>query len=180
MKPIRRTLSVATLVLGLCASLSAAAQYQWLDANGRKVFSDQPPPASVPAKKILQQPGKGAGATAVSTRADADSAAQTDQAPALAVKAQSAAGKDKPVDKELEAQKKQAEDAEAARKKVAFEVHAKAQAESCERAKRAKASLDSGLRIGTTNAKGEREVMDDAARMVETKRVQGIMQADCK
>ncbi|MBK6368163.1 MAG: DUF4124 domain-containing protein [Polaromonas sp.] len=31
--------------------LPAAAQYQWIDANGRKVYSDQPPPASVPAKK---------------------------------------------------------------------------------------------------------------------------------
>lgn len=185
MKPIRLIFSATTVLISLFTSLSATAQYQWIDANGSRVFSDQPPPASVPAKKILQQPGKVAATTVVSTEADVDSAVKTDNASALAAKAKPAAGKetvgkDKPVDKELEAKKKQADDLEAAKKKAEEEKQTKAKAENCERAKRSKASLDSGVRIGVTNAKGEREVMDDAARMVETKRVQGIIQADCK
>lgn len=185
MKPTRLTFSATTLLISLLMSLPATAQYQWIDANGSRVFSDQPPPASVPNKKILQQPGKAAATTAVSKEADTDSAAKTDKASAPAALAKPAAGKeivgkDKPVDKELEAKKKQADDAEAAKKKAEMEAQAKAKADNCERAKRAKTSLDSGVRIGTTNAKGEREIMDDAARTVETKRVQGIIQSDCK
>ena len=38
-------------------ALGAAAQWQWIDKDGRKVFSDRPPPAEVPAKSILKQPG---------------------------------------------------------------------------------------------------------------------------
>jgi hypothetical protein len=30
------------------------------------------------------------------------------------------------------------------------------------------------------NAKGERIIMDEAARMVETKRIEGILAADCR
>jgi membrane protein involved in colicin uptake len=74
-------------------------------------------------------------------------------------------------DKELEEKKKQAEAAEAAKKKADQERVAKIRAENCERAKKAKASLDSGVRIATTNAKGERDYMTDAARAAESKRL---------
>ncbi|MEK9952912.1 MAG: DUF4124 domain-containing protein [Curvibacter sp.] len=37
------------LVLAGCLyALSASAQWQWLDKDGRRVFSDRPPPAEVP------------------------------------------------------------------------------------------------------------------------------------
>ena len=164
-------------------SLSAVAQYQWIDANGRKVYSDQPPPTSVPSKKILQQPGKAASSSSAvinddPTAGTAGPAALANPATAdtVAPAKKEAAGKDK----ELEAKKKLAEDAEAAKKKTEQEANAKAKAYNCERAKRSKASLDSGVRIATTNAKGERIIMDDAARTVESKRIEGIMAADCK
>ena len=57
---------------------------------------------------------------------------------------------------------------------------AQVRAENCARAKQAKASLDSGVRMAVTNAKGEREIMDDAARAAESKRIQGIIASDCK
>ena len=152
------------------------AQYQWIDANGRKVFSDQPPPASVPAKKVLQQPNKAAAKAAVSDQADVDASAKTD----AAAPAVPAVAKTKPVDKELEAKKKQAEDELAAKKKADLEAQTKAKIENCARAKSAKAGLDSGLRINQINAKGEREVMDDAAKAAEIKRVQSIIESDCK
>lgn len=155
------------------------AQYQWIDANGRKVFSDQPPPASVPAKKIVQQPGKNTTPTAISTEADTDTNAKAVAAPTAAPSAPAAA-KVKPVDKELEAKKKQADDELDAKKKVEQEAQTKAKIENCARAKSAKAGLDSGLRISQINAKGEREVMDDATKAAEIKRIQGIIESDCK
>jgi hypothetical protein len=40
--------------------------------------------------------------------------------------------------------------------------------------------LEAGLRISRTNATGEREVLDDAARASELKRVQSQIDNDCK
>lgn len=175
MKPIRllRLLFSAAAFFICTASM---AQYQWIDANGRKVFSDQPPPASVPARKIVQQPGKAVPAI-VSTEADTDAGTKSDATPAATAPA---AAKPKAVDKELEAKKKQADDELAAKKKADQEALTKARIENCARAKSAKAGLDSGLRINQINTKGEREVMDDATRAAETKRVKSIIESDCK
>jgi hypothetical protein len=83
------------------------------------------------------------------------------------------------LDKELEAKKKAAADAELARKKADEDRMAKSRAENCARARQALATMDSGVRVGRVNASGEREIMDDASRAVETKRIQGIMASDC-
>ena len=83
------------------------------------------------------------------------------------------------MDKELEAKKKQAADAEAAKKKTEEEKITKAKIENCARAKQAKATMDSGVRIGRVNVAGEREVMDDVARAAEVKRIQAVMATDC-
>ena len=99
----------------------------------------------------------------------------TTPAPAPALAASKPAG-----DKTLEAKKKQAEEAEAAKRKAEEERIAKAKAENCTRAKQAKATFDSGVRVSRTNANGEREVLDDAARAAETQRIQGIIDSDCK
>ena len=95
-------------------------------------------------------------------------------------KAQASAPKVTGKDKQLEEKKKQAETAEAEKKKAEEEKVAKVRADNCARAKRAKADMDSGVRIARTNDKGEREVMDDAARAVESKRLEGIVASDCK
>jgi hypothetical protein len=36
------------------------------------------------------------------------------------------------------------------------------------------------LRISQTNAKGEREILDDAQRAAEVKRIEKIIASDCK
>lgn len=86
-------------------------------------------------------------------------------------------------DEQLEAKKKQAEkqaqEAAQAKKKAEDDRIASARAGNCERAKRAKATLDSGVRIATTNAKGEREIMDDKARAAELQRIDGVIRSDC-
>lgn len=156
------------LIAALCAvPLLASAQYQWIGKDGRKVFSDQPPPADIPAKNIVRRPAGSAPAAVSSTSAPADAPAAN--APKLTGK-----------DKDLEEKKKKAEAADAEKKKAEQDKAAKARAENCERAKQAKATLDSGVRIVTTNASGEREYMDDSGREAEYKRLQSIMSSDCK
>lgn len=171
-------------LITLASVLPVMAQYQWIDANGRKVFSDQPPPANISGKSILQEPRKlkvdDVKANTGKSSVDGIGGGTTNESTKPATNKPEALQKIVGKDKDLEAKKKQADDAEAAKKKAEDDKLAKAKADNCERAKRAKASLDSGVRIATTNSKGEREFMDEAARMVETKRIQGIMQADCK
>jgi hypothetical protein len=164
---------VTLLGLALAAPALCLAQWQWIDKDGRKVYSDQPPSADVPANKILKQPsGKGGRSVAVSEPAPQVAAS----APARpAASGPKLSGKDK----ELEEKKKLADAAAAEKKKAQEEEIAKARTENCERAKRAKATYDSGARVAQVNAKGEREYMDDAARAVETKRLQGVIARDC-
>ena len=165
-------MKVARLFLfgaALLVSVAASAQYQWIDKDGRRVFSDRAPPADVPAKNILQEPRSAPAAPSEPVAAPEPTAAT---APASAPP--------QTEDKALEAKKQQAEAAEQARKKAEEAKQTAAQADNCQRARNAKATLDSGLRMVRVNDKGEREVLDDAQRAAELKRVNAVIAADCK
>lgn len=162
-------LKALVLVVGCVLSLGASAQWQWLDSSGSKVFSDRPPPPDIPAKNILRQPGGSAKAKALVVTEAAAPVAPAASAPKISG-----------TDKALEEKKKQAEDAEAAKRKAESEKIAAAKAENCQRARQSKASFDSGMRIARVNDKGEREILDDAARAAESKRLQGVIASDCQ
>lgn len=175
--------SLLLLIAAWTLSLSAAAQWQWIDKDGRKVFSDRPPSADIKEKDILKQPGgKGRAAVVVVPAEASEAAAAVGAAPAKA--AASAAKANAPKlsgkDSALEEKKKKLEQEEAAKKKAEEEKVATARADNCERAKKAQSSFQSGVRVSTVNAKGEREIMDDNARAAESKRLQTIIDSDCK
>lgn len=178
MKPILRSI---VLIAAVLLSTGALAQWQWQDKDGRMVFSDRAPPPGVPDKNILKRPG---GPRAVTPLAAVDSGDATPPAaPANAAAGpQSAASAPKisGVDKELAEKKKKAEQEEAAKRKADEDKAAKVRADNCERAKQAKANLDSGVRLSRINPQGEREVMDDAARAVESVRIQSVIASECK
>ncbi|MDB5891436.1 MAG: hypothetical protein JWP47_2267 [Polaromonas sp.] len=169
--------SLVLMIAGTAFSLSAMAQWQWIDKDGRKVFSDRSPPADIQEKNILKRP---AGSVRPTAQPAADETmakpAPAGSAPLAKASAPKLTGKDA----ELEAKKKQAEDQEAAAKKAQEDKIAKARAENCDRAKSGMATLKSGVRMVGTNAKGEQEVFDDARRAAETKRVQEIIDSNCK
>ena len=83
-------------------------------------------------------------------------------------------------DPALEAKKRQAEAADAAKRTAEEEKVAALRADNCVRARRSKASYDSGARIAQANEKGEREFLSDAQRAAESRRLQGIIDTDCK
>lgn len=166
------------LLAGWTFALSAAAQWQWVGKDGRKVFSDRPPPSDIQDKDILKQPGGRRGAKAAVAPAQPAEAVSPVATATPAVKANTPkiSGKDA----ELEAKKKKLEEEEAAKKKAEEEKVTKARADNCERTKKAMVTIQSGVRISTTNTKGEREIMDDNARAAESKRLQAIVDSDCK
>ena len=167
------------LVLGCVVALplSASAQWQWIDKDGKKVFSDQAPPPDIPEKNILRRVGPPP--VARSTANPNVDAAPAEGAADAAPKA-AAAPKPTGVDKELEEKTKKAEADEKARQAAEAAKVAKAKADNCALARQGKATVDSGIRIAKVNAKGEREIMDDSARAAEQKRIQSVIDSDCK
>ena len=164
------------MVWGVCVlPLVANAQWQWLDRDGKKVFSDQPPPIDVPEKNIVRRPGSPSARPAVAP-APADPAAAVPEA----ARSPASAAKPSGVDKELEEKTRKAEEAEKARQAAEAQKVAKAKADNCNRARQGKATFDSGMRVARVNAQGEREVMDDKARATEQQRLQSIIDSDCK
>jgi hypothetical protein len=174
MNNIRRFVIAAACFM----SVAASAQWQWVDKDGRKVFSDRAPPADVLEKNIVKRPGVRA-----TLEPSSDNVLQSRQngstagapTPPTAANVPQLSG----VDKELAEKKKQAEQAEMAKRKAEDEKRLQARQENCSRAKQAKATYDSGVRMAMTNEKGEHEILDDAARASETKRIQTIIESDC-
>lgn len=173
-----------TCTLALAAvtfALSAVAQWQWTDKDGRKVFSDRPPPSDILEKNILKRPGGLTAAPAASpTLLQGEELTPEPAVTATPAAPKVSAPKLPAKDAQLEARKKLAENEEATKKKAAEEKAVQARGENCERAKKALATMQSGMRVSRTNAQGEREFMDDNARAVEIKRLQGIADNDCK
>ena len=170
-----KLIRVLSLGLALLPAL-ACAQWQWIDKDGRKVFSDRSPPSDIPARNILKQPGGKAQPVPAEAEAPADvTAAGGTPVSKVVANVPKISGKDAA----LEEKKKAAEQEESAKKKVAEEKFAKDKADNCERTKKSLQMYTSGQRIRTTNAKGEPEFMSDDQRAAETKRLQAIT-ADCK
>lgn len=162
-----RTVVTLLLMAATALPLPSVAQWMWRDANGKPVYSDRPPPPDVPEQRVLQRPS---------------TAPRSPQPPADP--AASAAPSSQPTppsgtDKELEQRRQQAEAAEAAKQKAAQQAQAKVRADNCARARQAQANLDSGMRIARTNAQGEREFLDDAARAAEARRAQDVIAREC-
>jgi len=176
LKLVSRTLILA--VAGGSFALSAFAQWQWIDKDGRKVFSDRSPSADVPEKNILKRP---ANAKILAAPVTNDDPAVTGPEPGVSptVKKNGNAPAISGKDAQLEAKKKQAEDEVAAKRKADEERIAKTKADNCERATKGIANLQSGNRISLTNAKGEQEVLDDKGRASEISRLQSAAEANC-
>jgi len=157
----------------LAAPSAWAQQWQWLDHNGNKVFSDRAPPADIPDNKILQQP-RGTPARPAMMETNADPSAENPAAE------ESAAPKISGLDKELEQAKAKADAEEAAKKKKEEAERAKLRAENCKAARSAKTTLQSGQRISHINDKGEKVIMDDATRKARLRQAEKIIASDCK
>jgi hypothetical protein len=152
----------AFLLAAACGvSMTAAAQWQWLDKDGHKVFSDRAPPPEVLEKDILKRPAP--------------------RIPASAPASQLEAGVPKVsgVDKDLMEKRKKADEAEANRRKAEQDKFLLAKVENCKRARQVKTRYESGQPIAHTNEKGERELLDAAGRATEIKRLDAIIESDC-
>lgn len=177
----------AALLAGSALLLSAlaapvAAQWAWRDTNGRTVYSDQPPPATVRKDQILRQPG--GGVIAAPAPGAAPGAAPTTgsgaAAPAAAnAKAAAPTGPKTVAEREQEFRKRQHERADAEKKAADEQALAARKQDECNRARGYLRQLEDGVRIARTDAQGNREILDDAARNAEIGRARDLIKANC-
>lgn len=173
------TALVLALALGASAAVFAqAARFEWTDASGQKVFSDRPPASGADVKNFIDHrpPTPRERPASLAEAASAAAAAQASNNTANTA----AAGQQPGVDPALEANKRQAEEAEAAQKQAAEQQREAQRRENCQRARDAKATLDSGQRVARINDKGERVIIDDEYRTVEQKRLQQLISENCQ
>lgn len=146
---------ITLLFVGLIAASPALAQvYQYKDAAGRTVYTDQPPAGA--ATKSRSGSGDAAGASAAPS--ESKSAA----------------------DKELEFRKRQKEQQEASTKREKEAANKAARMEDCERARKNLRIFESGERVATRDEKGERVFLDDDQRAAEAEKARKAVADLCR
>ena len=138
--PPSRIAPLACVAAGvlMLAFPAAATLYKWTDANGRVVYSDQPPPGKTEVK-TLQGPPPPANPAAAKELAT----------------------------KELEYKQRQLETIEADKKADKDRTAVKELTENCRQVKGSLDQLGSDVPLYRVNEKGERVAMDDTARRAE-------------
>jgi hypothetical protein len=145
--------AIAVFAAGLASTPALAALYKWTDANGRVIYSDQPPPGNVKVETINAPPPP----------------------------ANPGAGKDLAA-KDAELRKAKLARAEEEAKAAKARVESNEQRENCERARGQMFTLANSNQVVlySTNAQGERVLMDDAARLRERQRLDAWIRDNCK
>ncbi|MGQ0651284.1 MAG: DUF4124 domain-containing protein [Betaproteobacteria bacterium] len=121
----------------LAAFGATAQQYKWVDQNGKVQYGDLPPPG-VKATPLKSPPGPASGA-APEGKKDA-----------------------KKLSPEQAFQKRQKDEQERQAKAEKEKSEAATKSANCESARANLRTLESGQRVSSTNAAGERVFMDDA------------------
>lgn len=155
-----KTSRLLALCLGIAIALPGAAlaqAYKWRDEKGGMVFSDTPPPPSIPRANILQAPkGK------IPAAAPAPGAAATGS-PAVNAATGPAAPKTV-AEREADFKKRQLADQKKAKEEGEKSEQEQQRKAACESQRQNLTSLESGQRIVRTDSKGERYFVEDEQR----------------
>jgi hypothetical protein len=151
----------------LLASAAGAQAYKWVDKNGRVQYGDSPP-AGVHATP-MRPPSRTAAPPAAP-------AAKADDAKSAAAKK---SGPLTPAEQEADYRKRQLEAQKEQEKQAAASKEASVKKDNCARAQEYLRTLDSGQRISRTDAKGERQFLEDAEIAREKSQARQNVQAWC-
>jgi hypothetical protein len=149
-----RTIFAVLAALAFAAAASAQT-YKWVDKDGKVRYGDTPPPGANVTR--LKPPPRGVAAPAPEAKKDAA----------------------KPLSPEAAFQKRQKEQQDQEEKAAKERAEAESKRVNCERAQAALRTFQSGQRIATTNAAGERVFLEDDQIAKERDRVQRDVQEWC-
>jgi hypothetical protein len=145
-------------VVSFLFAAAASAQYKWVDKDGKVRYGDVPPPG-VNAQRLKPPPGPAVSAPAPSAKKGE---------------------KDKPLSPEAAFQKRQKEQLDQDQKGAKERAEADAKRVNCEQAQSHLRSIQTGQRIATTNAAGERVFLEDDQIAKERERAQRAVNEWCK
>lgn len=144
------------IALAVCAlltvTLADAQIYQWKDANGKTIYSDQPPVAAPRRLQKIDTPPPAEGSATQKTLAERD----------------------------MEFRKRQKESEENAEKARKEKAAATQKQQYCDNTRRRLQALESGERIAMHDDKGERYYMEDAQRAQEIAKARADISSNCK
>jgi hypothetical protein len=168
---------IVAIAIMLATATVAAQVYKWVDKDGKVQYSDIPAPADA----------KGSTPKKLDGRTTSSPASTPPPTPAAANKDAKSAAKDAPknepktlADRVKESDKRRAESIEAAKKSAESERISKANEERCQEATRYLRDLESGRPILTSDAQGERKIVDDDERNAQITRARTAMSESCK
>ena len=142
------------------AATALAQQYRWVDKDGKVGYGDTPPPGAQATP--LRPPVAAPAAPAAPAPAAKKDGSTTDLSPEAAFR------------------KRQQERQEKEEKSAKERTDAEAKRVNCEASQASLRSLQSGQRISSTNAAGERVFIDDEERAKEIERTQRAVSDWCK
>ena len=190
---MKKSIVWGTLLIVACGM--ASAQWVWVDKNGNKVYSDRAPSIDIPEHDVVKRPVvRQQGATEIPPAPlppSPNAAASSPNTPSSSAGAlpprngqeggeKHGGEKQSELEKAVEAKKKQAKEAELAKKRADEERMWKAKIKSCARAKQAYATYSSNVPIARVTADGGRDYIDPQTRAAELQRAQTIMAQDCQ
>ena len=149
------------LALALLLPLCATAQiYEYKDAAGRTVYTDQPPVGTTIKSKTLAN-----GGTAAPNSSSGSTAATAQKST---------------VDREMEFRKRQKDAKEQSAKAEKESADKATRTEDCRRANLHLQALESGERVAMRDAQGERMYLDDEQRAAEIARTRKAISDICR
>lgn len=197
--PLALALASALGLATLASPAEAQARYEWADENGRKVYSDVPPPpgsrvthltlrgerarpdSAPPSPDAQGAPNQAADGARAQAAAPVPTTTASIHPAGGAAGAAGAAGMKPPTvaDREMAFRKRQAEQAEAEQKTLAKAEDDRRQAQACDDGKASLRSLESGQRISRTNENGEREFIPDGEREARIRQLRSDLASRC-
>ncbi|WP_420998006.1 DUF4124 domain-containing protein [Cupriavidus sp. 30B13] len=181
------TLTLAALA-GLCHCAVAQAQWQWRDAAGRSVFSDTPPPPTVPAASVIKAPGRfasmlrpvdAAAPAAAASPADMPSAAPVEANAGARAEAKAEARPDATASAEQAFQKRRADALKAEADQAARDKAAQERQARCAGMRNYATALQQNRRIAVSAPDGSPQHLDDDQRQAELQRTNESLAANC-
>lgn len=160
--------AAALLMMGLSWAVMAAPPWIWIDEAGRRVFSDLPPPASVPDHRIVRQPVAPPQAPAIASPGPSGTAQEAPAVEGANSAPNSPVTPGTTVTVENEQQRRAVE-----------QRNAEIRADNCRRAQESLAMLQRPGPLATVNERGQQVIMTDSVRRAETARAQTIIRENC-
>jgi hypothetical protein len=167
----QKTLQRLAAGLLLATASLAHAQYVWKDEKGLKVFSDQPPPPSVPFNQILKVPH------AVSSQSQ--SGGDGNGTISSISPADGSKGQPSIAEQEAAYRKRKADAAIAEQKAAVAAQQRSLVAANCANARQEQATMASGDRVSTVDSNGERAYLSDDERTAKLNQARRAL-ANCQ